>query len=196
MVMLRHQVSLDNLALLLPGQSVENHCAACAQDLRPIGEESSERYEYIPAQMLVVEDVCKKYACNCTVKTATKPPQPIEKSTAGASVLAQVIVAKTVDHLPLHRQEKIFERHGVEVSRKTMGGWMGQSAALLKPLYGSLKEVLFQSKVIGTDDTGVKVLDEKLPFARTGRIWPYCGTQRFGRGVRRRVCMRRRRARR
>ena len=46
---------------------------------------------------------------------------------------------------------------------------------LLKPLYGSPKEVLFQSKVIGTDDTGVKVLDAKLPFARTGRIWPYCG---------------------
>jgi len=42
-------------------------------------------------------------------------------------------------------------------------------------LYGSLKEILFESKVVGTDDTGVKVLDEKLPFARTGRIWPYCG---------------------
>ena len=96
------------------------------QDLRPIGEESSERYEYIPAQLMVVEDVCKKYACDCTVKTATKPPQPIEKSTAGASLLAEVIVAKTADHLPLHRQEKIFERHGVEISRKTMGGWMGQ----------------------------------------------------------------------
>jgi transposase len=145
--------------------------------LRPIGEESSERYEYIPAQLLVIEDVCKKYACSCTVKTATKPPQPIEKSTAGASLLAEVIVAKTVDHLPLYRQEKIFERHGVEISRKTMGGWMGQCADLLKPLYGSIKEVLFQSKVIGTDDTGVKVLDEKLPFARTGRIWPYHGDQ-------------------
>jgi transposase len=155
----------------------EKHCVVCAQELRPIGEESSERYEYIPAQMKVIEDVCKKYACACTVKTATKPPQPIEKSTAGASVLAQVIVAKTVDHLPLHRQEKIFERHGVEISRKTMGGWMGQCADLLKPLYESLKEVLFQSKVIGTDDTGVKVLDEKLPFARTGRIWPYHGDQ-------------------
>ena len=84
----------------------EKHCAACQQDLRPIGEESSERYEYIPAQLTVIEDVCKKYACACTVKTATKPPQPIEKSTAGASLLAQVIVAKTADHLPLHRQEK------------------------------------------------------------------------------------------
>jgi len=56
-----------------------------------------------------------------------------------------------------------------------MGGWLAQCADLLQPLYRSLKEVLFQSKVIGTDDTSVKVLDAKLPFARTGRIWPYCG---------------------
>jgi transposase len=153
----------------------EKHCSTCQQDLRPIGEESSERYDYIPAQLTVIEDICKKYACACTVKTATKPSQPIEKSTAGASLLAQVIVAKTADHLPLHRQEKIFERHGVDISRKTMGGWLAQCADLLKPLYGSMKEVLFQSKVIGTDDTSVKVLDVKLPFARTGRIWPYSG---------------------
>ena len=72
----------------------EKHCAVCYQDLRPIGEVSSERYEYVPAQLTVIEDVCKKYACACTVKTATKPAQPIEKSTAGASLLAQVIVAK------------------------------------------------------------------------------------------------------
>src|SRR5215467_5671983 len=153
----------------------EKHCHTCEQDLRPIGEETSERYEYTPAELTVVEDVCKKYACDCTVKTATKPPQPIEKSTAGASLLAQVIVAKCADHLPLHRQEKIFERHGVNLSRKTMGGWLAQCAELFHPLYGAAKQVLFQSKVIGTDDTGVKVLDVKLPFARTGRIWPYYG---------------------
>src|SRR3989441_5473795 len=58
-----------------------------------------------------------------------------------------------------------------------MGGWMAQCADLLNPLYRSLKEVLFQSKVIGTDDTSVKVLDMTLPFARTGRIWPYYGDQ-------------------
>jgi transposase len=156
-------------------EDAEKHCATCQQDFRPIGEESSERYEYIPAQLTVIEDVCKKYACACTVKVATKPSQPIEKSTAGASLLAQVIVAKTVDHLPLHRQQKIFERHGAEISRKTMCGWLAQCADLLQPLYRSAKEVLFQSKVIGTDDTGVKVLDIKLPFARTGRIWPYYG---------------------
>jgi transposase len=155
----------------------EKHCSVCQQDLRLIGEEASERYEYIPASVLVIEEACLKYACACTVRTAGKPPQPIEKSTAGASLLAQVIVAKNVDHLPLHRQERIFERHGVAISRKTMCGWLAQCADLLNPLYGSLKQVLFQSKVIGTDDTSVKVLDVKLPFARTGRIWPITVTK-------------------
>ena len=153
----------------------EKHCACCGKDLRQIAQEISERYEYIPASLKVIQDVCLKYACDCTVKTATKLPQPIEKSTAGASLLAQVIVAKWADHQPLHRQEKIFGRHGVEISRKTMGGWLAQCAKLLDPLYQLMKKELLGSKVIGTDDTSVKVLDRKLPFARTGRIWPYVG---------------------
>lgn len=153
----------------------EKHCGSCARELRLIGEETSERYEYIPAQMLVIEDVCKKYACACTVKTATKPAQPIEKSTASASLLTQVIVAKYADHLPLHRQAKMFRRFGVELSDQTMCGWMGQCAALLEPLYERLKRFVLESKVVGTDDTPVKVLDRKLPQARKGRIWPYIG---------------------
>ncbi len=153
----------------------EKHCVRCGQDLRPIGEETCERYEYVPASLTVIEEACLKYACACTVRTASKPPQPIEKSIAGASLLAHVIVSKVADHLPLHRQEKIFQRHGVDISRKSMCGWMAQCADLLNPLYLAAKKVLFESKVIGTDDTGVKVLDRKLPFARIGRIWPYCG---------------------
>jgi transposase len=153
----------------------EKHCAGCGQDLRLIAEQTSERYDFVPASLRVIQDVCLKYACDCTVKTANKPPQPIEKSTAGASLLAHVIVSKWADHQPLHRQEKIFERHGVEISRKTMGGWMAQCAELLDPLYQSMKKELLGSKVIGTDDTSVKVLDRKLPFARIGRIWPYVG---------------------
>jgi transposase len=153
----------------------EKHCQGCGKDLRLIAEETSERYDYIPASVRVMQDVCLKYACDCTIKTATKPPQPIEKSTAGASLLAQVIVAKWADHQPLHRQEKMWERHGIEISRKTMGGWMAQCAALLDPLYQLMKKELLGSKVIGTDDTSVKVLDRKLPFARIGRIWPYVG---------------------
>ena len=153
----------------------EKHCDGCGKDLRLIAEETSERYEYIPASIKVIEDVRLKYACDCTVKTADKPAQPIEKSTAGASMLAQVIVSKFADHQPLHRQEQIFQRQGVEISRKTMGGWLPAVAELFGPLYLAAKKLLFESKVIGTDDTGVKVLDRKLPFARTGRIWPYVG---------------------
>jgi transposase len=70
---------------------------------------------------------------------------------------------------------KMFERQGIEISRKTMGGWMAQCAELLDPLYQLMKKELLRSKVIGTDDTSVKVLDRKLPFARNGRIWPYVG---------------------
>jgi transposase len=153
----------------------EKHCGCCGKDLRLIAEQTSERYEYIPASIKVIEDVRMKYACDCTVKTADKPGQPIEKSTAGASMLAHVIVSKFADHQPLHRQEKIFERQGVRISRKTMGGWLSPVAGLLGPLHQLAKDVLFASKVIGTDDTGVKVLDRNLPFARTGRIWPYLG---------------------
>jgi transposase len=154
----------------------EKHCAACCQVLRPIGEEMSERYEYIPAQLLVIEEVCKKYACACTVKTASKPPQPIEKSAAGASLLAQVIVSKAADHLPVHRQGKIFRRFGVEIPDQTMCGWMRQSAELLDPLYVRLKQFVLSSKVVGTDDTPVKVLDRSLArTTRKGRFWPYLG---------------------
>jgi transposase len=154
----------------------EKHCADCQQDLHPLGEEVSERYEYIPAQFLVIEDVCKKYACACTIKTATKPPQPIAKSSAGASLLAQVIVGKIADHMPLHRQGKIFSRLGVDIPDQTMGGWMRQSAELLGPLYERLKTFVLNSKVTGTDDTPVRVLDKSFPgTSRTGRFWPYVG---------------------
>jgi transposase len=71
----------------------EKHCSTGQKDLRPIGEESSERYEYIPAQLSVIEDIGKKYACAYTVKTAAKPPQPIEKSMAEASLLAAGVIA-------------------------------------------------------------------------------------------------------
>ena len=157
----------------LPEQ--EKRCADCNQDLRKIGEEVSERYEYLPAQMKVIEDACFTYACACTVRTASKPPQPIEKSAAGASLLAQVIVGKLADRPPLHRQAKMFRRHGIEIAEQTMCGWMAQCAELLQPLYERLKGHVLASQVVGTDDTPVKVLDRRLPHARKGRIWPYVG---------------------
>jgi transposase len=153
----------------------DKHCTECGEDRRRIGEEVSERYEYIPAQMLVIEDACQKYACSCTVKTASKPARPIEKSTAGASLLAHVIVSKIADHLPVHRQAKMLRRFGVEIADQTMCGWMRQIAGLLEPLYQRLKRFVLDSKVVGTDDTPVKVLDRALPHTRKGRFWPYVG---------------------
>ena len=68
---------------------------------------------------------------------------------------------------------------GVEISRKTMGGWLAQCAELLEVLYGAAKKEDCSVRMsFGTDDTGVKVLDRQLPFARTGRIWPYVGDAR------------------
>lgn len=157
----------------------ERQCPHCAKAMARIGEEVSERLEYVPASLKVIEEARGKYACSCggALKTAAKPSQPIEKGLAGASVLAQVAVAKYADHCPLHRQEVIFRRHGVELSRKTMGGWMRQTADLLMPLYERLKAAALDSKVVQTDDTPVAVLDPSRARTRQGRIWTYVGEQ-------------------
>lgn len=86
----------------------ERQCPQCQGELRRIGEEISERLEYVPASFQVIEEACQKYACaqGCTVVTAPKPMQPIEKGLAGPGLLAQVAVSKYSDHrVPrTHRQ--------------------------------------------------------------------------------------------
>jgi hypothetical protein len=84
-------------------------------------------------------------------------------------------VSKYGDHLPLHRQESIFARQGVELSRKTMCGWMRECAELVHPLVDLMKQRVLSSKAVQTDDTPVAVLDPELPHTRTGRIWTYVG---------------------
>jgi len=157
----------------------ERQCPQCQGELKQIGEEVSERLEYVPASFHVIQEACQKYACGhgCTVLTATKPMQPIEKGLPGPGLLAQVAVSKYGDHLPLYRQEGIYQRHGVELSRKTMCGWMGECAELVTPLYELMKQEVLSSKVVQTDDTPVNVLDPQLPRTRTGRIWTYVGDQ-------------------
>lgn len=155
----------------------ERFCPECRGELRLIGEEVSERLEYVPASLHVLEDVCRKYACKsgCTVVTAEKPKQVIDKGMAGPGLLAHVAVSKYGDHLPLHRQEWIFARHGVELSRKTMCDWMARCAGVLGSLFEEMKERVLSSKVMQTDDTPVAVLDRSLTRTRTGRIWTYVG---------------------
>jgi transposase len=155
----------------------ERQCPQCQEELKRIGEETSERLEYVPASLYVIEEACQKYACpkGCTVRTAEKPMQPIEKGLPGPGLLAHVAVSKYGDHLPLYRQEGIYQRQGVSVSRKTMCDWMRRCAELVNPLFERMKEQVLKSKALQTDDTPVAVLDPALPRTRTGRIWTYVG---------------------
>jgi len=153
-------------------------CPECGHDRSPIGEEISEQLDYRPASLFVVEHVRIKVACrHCQghVAVAAKPPQPIEKGLPGPGLLAQVITSKFADHLPLYRQEGIFGRHGVELSRKTLCGWMAQSAWLLEPVWKAMKAEVLKSRAIQTDDTTVPVLDRRLNRTRTARLWVYLG---------------------
>lgn len=156
-------------------------CPCCGQERTKFGEEVSEQLEFVPASLLVIEHVRFKYACrHCQeqVAVADKPPQPIDKGIPGPGLLAATITGKYGDHLPLYRLEDIFARHGAELSRATMCGWMRQSAELLVPLYELLKRRVLASRVIHTDDTPVEVLDASLPHTRTGRFWVYVGDRR------------------
>jgi transposase len=152
-------------------------CPECQGELKRIGEEVSERLEYVPASLVVIEEACQKYACpkGCTVVIAEKPMAPIEKGLAGPGLLAHVAVSKYGDHLPLYRQEEIFQRQGVDLSRQTMCDWMRACADLVSPLWELMKQRVLDSKAVQTDDTPVPVLDPNLPRTRTGRIWTYVG---------------------
>jgi transposase len=155
----------------------QRHCPHCQGPLQPIGEQVSERLEYVPASLVVIQEVCHKYACprGCTVLTAEKPMQPIEKGLPGPGLLAHVVVNKYADHLPLYRQEAMLARQGVDLARSTLCDWMRRCAELVSPLYELMKEQVLASHVVQTDDTPVAVLDPDLPRTRLGRIWTYVG---------------------
>jgi len=173
-------------------------CPDCGHSLNKIGEEVRALVDYVPASFVLKEQVSEKWACSdCqgNVVASELPAKPIERGMAGAGLLAQVIVGKYGDHLPLYRQSEIYERQGFEVSRSTLCDWIAQSADLLAPLVEAMKVDVLQSKVIHTDDTPVPVLDEKPepkegappgeeeadePFkrkARLGRLWVYVGDE-------------------
>lgn len=168
---------LERRRVIYDLEEQERHCPQCQGELKRIGAEVSERLEYVPASLVVIEEACQKYACSkgCTVRTAQKPMQPIEKGLPGPGLLAQVAVSKYGDHLPLYRQEGIFQRHGVELSRRTMCDWMRRCAELVTPLFELMKQRVLQSRVLQTDDTPVPVLDPERARTRTGRIWTYVG---------------------
>jgi transposase len=158
--------------------AAERACPGCGQEREVIGVETTEQYDYKPAEVFVIAHEQVKYACKCCeaqVVLAPKPPQPIDKGLPGPGLLAQIITDKYQDHLPLHRTEQRFERLGAPLPRSTMGDWMAACGKLLKPLWQLLKEHVLQSKVLHTDDTTVPVRDEQRSTHRYGRLWDYIG---------------------
>lgn len=161
--------------------AAEKVCPCCRAPRVRIGAEVSERLDYKPASLFVVEHVRPKYACpkcRAQVALAPVPSEPLPKSIAAPGLLAQIITAKCADHLPLYRLEGILARHGVALSRATMCDWLAGCAQVLRPIYDLMCARVRSSKVIHTDDTPVPVQDRSRQTTRTGRIWVYVGDTR------------------
>tara|TARA_R110001592_G_C13132514_1_gene746661 strand:- start:22 stop:1524 length:1503 start_codon:yes stop_codon:yes gene_type:complete len=147
----------------------EKVCGCCAGELHRIGEDKSEKLQFIPAQVKVIEHVRPKYACRTcekdgisnTVKQAPVPHSVIPKGYATPSLLSQVITSKYQYGLPLYRQESMFKQHGIELSRKTMADWIIRCAELFKPLYDQLHQHILKQPVIAADETTQKVVESE-----------------------------------
>lgn len=155
-------------------------CPCCGKPRLKVSEQISEQLEYEPASLYVNRHVryvyvCQEDDCGANMATAPKPPQPIEKGLAGPSLLAFVAASKLADHLPLNRQEDILTRHGIHIARSTQCDWMAFCAELARPLYELIVRRTLESKVLGTDDTTVPVLDRELDRTRTGYFWAHYG---------------------
>jgi transposase len=144
----------------------EKFCSdpACGCALKPMGIDSCEQLDIVPAKMKVIVHNRQKYACpSCQscVKVAAMPRQPIMKSLATPGTLAHVAVCKFEDALPLYRQEKIFERLGIDIPRATMARWMIACGALVKLLVERIRLEILAGQVIHMDETPIQVLKEK-----------------------------------
>ncbi|MGI9455098.1 MAG: IS66 family transposase, partial [Aeoliella sp.] len=136
--------------------------------------------DYVPSKLEVHVYVRPKYACRyCKDGVVSPPPpeKPIVRGIAGPGLIAQIVVSKFGDHLPLYRQEDIFTRHCLHIARSTLCDWVKASAELLRPLYERQKELVLQSSVLWTDDTPVTVLMGGKQESRKGRFWPYISEQ-------------------
>lgn len=150
-------------------------CTACGGRLRLIGQDVSEQLEYVPARFKVIRHVRPKLACVAceAIFQAPAPSRPIARGVAGPGLLANVLVSKYCDHIPLHRLGRIYGRDGVVIDRSTMAGWVGQSEKLLDPLVAALGRYTLAAQKVHADDTPVAVLDPGRGRTKTGRLWVY-----------------------
>jgi len=157
-------------------------CGTCGRAMRGIGHDERQILAYVPARFVVHEHQLQKYACGTCkdgVTTAAGPISALEQRSADASLLAHVVVSKYADHTPLTRLAGIYARSGATIAVSTMADWVAAVADQVAPIVDVLAQRVQRAHVIGTDATGLKVLD---PTSATniqyGTIWCYVGDDR------------------
>lgn len=160
-------------------QRIEHHYeispAVCPQghSLTRIGQEISEQLDCVPAQFFVHRHIRGKYCCaTCqTITAASMPAQIIDKGIPAPGLLAQVIIAKHDDHLPLFRQEEIYRRSGAFIARSSMASWIGQCGVQLEPLAQALRQYVLGCGVLHGDETPIKLLNPGTGKTHQAYAW-------------------------
>src|SRR6202035_2530847 len=156
-------------------------CRCCRGALHRIGEDRSERLDIVPAQFRVLVTIRPKYACRTCedgVMQASAPARLIEGGMPTEATIAQVLVSKYADHLPLYRQAQIYARQGIELDRSTLADWVGHAAWHLRPLQERLLVRLKERPRLFADETTAPVLDPGRGCTKTGQLWTYAADDR------------------
>jgi transposase len=143
---------------------------------KKIGDEITEVLEYEPGELYVKQYRRPKYAKPDKegVVIGKLSSRPLEKAMAGEGLLAQIVIDKYVDHLPLYRQVQRFERSGVKIAYSTLTDWVSGTCQLITPLFEVLKAEVLQSSYLHADETPIKVLDKKKAGeSHRGFYWVY-----------------------
>jgi len=150
-------------------------CPDCGQAMKHIGQNESEILDVVPAQYRVIKLVRPKYSCKGCDRLVQAPAQErvIDRGMASAALIAQVMVDKYADHLPLYRQEERFKREGIELDRSTLAGWVGRAGCLLNPLVDALRDHVLAGHKVHADDTTAPTLKPGNGKTITGRYWNY-----------------------
>jgi len=144
--------------------------------VKRIGESVTETLAYVPAELFVKKVIRPKYldAATNNIYQALAPERSFERSNVDPSLVAQIIVEKMVDHIPLDRQIKRYARLGYPISDSTIGNWVAASAAYLIPVYQAHKQLVLASGYLHADETIIKVLDsDKKNATHQGYYWVY-----------------------
>ncbi len=143
---------------------------------KKMGEEITEVLEYQPGELYVKQYKRLKYVNpdNTGILIGELPARPIDKAIAGEGLLAQIVIDKYVDHLPLHRQMQRFERTGFKLPYSTLTEWVSATCTLIAPLFDALKSEVLQSGYLHADETPIRVLDkDKKGETHKGYYWVY-----------------------